>query len=249
MEKMSLEDHVELTNEHLRKMEADAEDRIGEARLKAEIREKEPTAMDYELGRLTPVQREMDHEQAAHNILRTIEENERAGNGFSWQRKKTMLRNALLELDKLLSSLGTKKAEHPEKLELRERVANQLADMERFETERHLTEAVDELADKSGVYQQVMREVWESVLEDPVAREVVNADWRRSYEAAERALIDAMKQQKIGALDDRKERVWLSFVLSKLDVADAVLPDEIAKDMKAFVLRKLRELESRESAR
>jgi hypothetical protein len=239
--KMSIEDHVAMTEKHLREMVSGVDARAeadGVEKFQRQIEEEEPTAENFEFGELSDVELKFIHEQTVHNILRTIEDVEANGEEtIPFQRKKELLRNALLELDK---SLAIETTEH--ELMLREKIVGRLVDMERFVTERHVTGMVDELLDKPSVYQRVMEEAWEATLADPEARKAVNGNWFQLYEQAERILFDAAKQEKLKRLSSELERQWLLFMLRKLDAADAIMSDGIAHDMKAFALRKLHEL-------
>ncbi|MBP9751489.1 MAG: hypothetical protein KBD19_01335 [Candidatus Moranbacteria bacterium] len=227
MKHMSLEEHAAMTEKHLDAIAADAEAQAeadGVEKYRKQMEESDPTPEDFDRGTLSDVERKFIHEQTVHNILRTIEEDEdRKEKMISWQRKKEMLRAVLLELDRSLAIDAT-----DEELSLREKIVGRLVDMERFMTERHLTDAVNELLDSPGAYQDAMKEAWAATLENPEAMKAVNGDWLRLYGQAERALIDAMKQEKLKPMSIDTERKWLRFVLQKLDAAEAIMPDEIA---------------------
>ena len=242
---MSLGRHRDLTDAHLRKIEADTEDSLGEARLKAEIREKDPTTEDFLAGRLTPEQQIFICEQTVQNILLTIESDETDGEiELSWQRKESMLRAALSELDRLLTLLGPSMEDHPEKLSLRAKILERLDDMERFKTERHLTGAINGLLDSRATYRRVMEEAWEAALADPSVYGTIADEWESFYAAAENRFMLAVKQERLKkGLPPKLEKEWLSFILSKLDVASSIMTDAVAEKMKSFVAGKLREIE------
>lgn len=248
MKGMSIEDHVAMTKKHLDAMTAGVEARAeadGAEKYHEEMAETEPTADDFERGKLSNVEQKFIHEQTAHNILRTVEDDEsRGGELVSWQRKKGMLRNALLEIDKSIAIDPT-----DEDRLLREKIVGRLVDMERFVTERHLTDAVNELLDSPGAYREAMKEAWAATLENPESMKAVNGDWLRLYEQAERALIDAVKKEEAKRLSFDEARKWYRYILEKLDTAEAIMPDEIAHDMKTYVLRRLREIEDHMIAR
>jgi hypothetical protein len=243
MKRISIESNIAMTGKHLDAIAADTEalaEADGVKKYQEQMEEEDPTPEDFERGNISDVERKFVHEQTVHNILRTIGEDEdREEKMISWQRKKEMLRVALLELDRSLAIDPTE-----EELSLREKIVGRLVDMERFTTERHLADAVNELLDSPGAYQEAMKEAWAATLESPGAMKAVSGDWLRLYGQAERALIDAMKQEKLKPMSSDAERKWLRFVLQKLDAAEAIMPDEIAYDMKAFVLRKLHEIET-----
>lgn len=238
---MSIEQHVAATEKHLQKIVSGADEQAETDAAEAyrkELVEAEPTAEDFEKNRLLDVERKFIHEQTAHNIFRTLEDNDPHGkNKLSWYWKKDMLRNALRELD---ASLAIEETEI--ELSFRKKIVEQLADMDRFMTERHLTGAINELLDSSGAYQLVMKEAWEATLANPEAMEAVNGEWLRLYSQAESALIDAAKQEKNRKLSLEEERTWLLFILRKLDGAQSIMPDKIADDMRRFALKKLREI-------
>lgn len=243
MKPISIESNIAMTEKHLNGMvsgvgaQADAD---GAEKYREQIAEEEPTPKDFERGELSDVERKFIHEQTVHNILRTIEEDEDRGRKMiPWQKKKKLLRSVLLELEQSLAIEVTE-----QELSLQEKIVGRLVDMERFTTERHMAEAEAELLEKPGVRERLMEQVWDMTLADPDARKAVNANWFQLYEQAERALIDAMKQERLKPLSSDTERKWLLFVLRKLDAAGAIASDEIAHDMKMFVLRKLRELEA-----
>jgi hypothetical protein len=58
-----------------------------------------------------------------------------------------------------------------------------------------------------------------------------------------------VKKEKAERLSFDEARVWYRYILEKLDAAEAIMPDEIAHDMKAFALRRLREIEEHMIAR
>lgn len=251
MEKEFLEHHRTMTERHLDHMRDEVESAAelrAEDRYRREIWEQEPTERDVRLNRLTPTQKEFDHERAVHNILETLKKDEEGGQQrFSWKERKGLLRRALSEIDQLLNLLGISVREHPEKLALRTKIAKKLSDMEEFMTERHLTGAVNELLDKPEVYRQVMEQVWEEIFTNPVVRGTIEGEWQTLYDEAERRLMQAVKQEQSSrGLPWELERRWFELVLQKLDVASAVFSDEVAKDMKMFVIRKLGELDREE---
>jgi len=248
MKRMSIEGYTPMAEAHLKKMEADAAvaaELRAEDRFRREIGEQELDETDVKLNRLTQTQREFIHEQSAHNKLETIENDEASGrHDLSWQQQRRLLREALAELDSLFGLLGQSIKEHPEKVAFRAKIAAKLEDMDRFKTEKHLTGAINELLDRPEIFQRVMEEAWEATLSDPKVRGVIDENWFQFYGQAERALINAMKQEKLKRRSPNEERAWLLFILKKLDVADAIVSDEVAHDMKTFALRKLREFET-----
>lgn len=252
MKRMSIEANVAMTEKHLAEIAAGADARAesdGEQQYRTEMAEIEPTAKDLESGRATAEQRKFDHGSAVSNILRTVDEDEeRAEKVFSWRQKREFLRNALSELDQSLAIEPT-----DDELNLRERIVERAADMDRFLTDSDratpVTDTVNELLDSPGAYRDAMKEAWAATLEDPAAMRAVNGNWLQLYEQAERALIDAVKKEDAKRLSFDEARVWYRYILEKLDAAEAIMPDEIAHDMKAFVLRRLREIETRVAAR
>lgn len=243
MKRMSIEANVAMTEKHLAEIADGADARAesdGEQQYRAEMAKSEPTAKDLESGRATAEQRKFDHSRAVSNILRTIDEDEaRDKKILTWRRKRDFLRDALSELDRSLAIEPT-----DDELNLRERIVERVADMDRFLTERHLADAVNELLDSPGAYRDAMKEAWTATLEDPAAMKAVNGNWFQLYEQAERALISAVKKEDAKRLSFEEARVWYRFILEKLDAAEAIMPDEIAHDMKTFALRRLREIET-----